>query len=74
MARLAFRSLQRHQREVYGFAVGDLVDHSLGDDLVGRNGRVLAVLNYGRVVTVQWQTGEAANHAAHYLTPHVEGA
>lgn len=66
--------LARRQREAFGFAVGDLVDHELGDNLIGRRGRGLAVLNYGRVITVQWQTGEAANHTANYLRPHVEGA
>lgn len=74
MARLAFRSLQRRQRETFGFAVGDLVDHTLGDEHAGLNGRVMAVVNYGRVIAVQWADGTIASHAAHYLIPHVEGA
>lgn len=74
MARLAFRSLQRRQRETFGFAVGDRVDHTLADPRAGLDGRVLAMLNYGRIAQVQWSDGTISAHEVTYLTPHVEGA
>lgn len=55
------------------FKVGDRVDHVFADTEAGLAGRVMAVLNYGKVLTVQWATGSVANHAAHCLIPHQEG-
>lgn len=64
----------RRQRETFGFTVGDVVDHELADPAAGFHGRVMAVLNYGRVIRVQWADGTTGDHPAHYLIPHVEGA
>lgn len=54
------------------FSVGDRVDHVFADERAGVDGRVMAVLNYGKVLTIQWSDGVTGNHEARYVTPHVE--
>lgn len=56
-----------------GFSVGDRVDHVFADTEAGLDGRVIAVLNYGKVLTIQWSDGISGNHEARYITPHQEG-